>query len=129
MPLADDPTSIPDDIYTKRWNERPTERKRPTRIKNPKGIKECDGSNVALLGLHKYLCNEIFCTPRLTLVKGIPIRKESCKIYTLMRIFPTRKKPSPPKNKKYQLYATIKTPKPLQIEVRIIYPNSDTLEL
>ena len=128
MPLVDDPTSIPDDIYTKRWNERPTERKRPTRIKNPKGIKECDGSNVALLGLHKYLCNEIFCTPRLTLVKGIPIRKESCKIYTLMRIFPTRKKPSPPKNK-YQLYATIKTLKPLQIEVRIIYPNFGTLKL
>ena len=122
MPLANDSTLIPDDIYTKWQNERPTGRKKP------KGIKERDRSNVALHGLHEYLCKEISCTPRLTLVKGIPIRKGSRKIYALMRIFPTRKKPSPPRNE-CQLYATIKTPKPSQIKLRIIYPSFGTLEL
>ena len=92
MPLADDPTSILGDIYKKRRNER------PTGIKKPKGIKERDGSNVALLGLHEYLCKKISSTPRLTLVKRIPIKKGSCKIYALMRIFPTRKKLFPPRN-------------------------------
>ena len=122
MPLVDDPTSIPDDIYTKRRNER------PTGIKKSKGIKERDGSSMALLGLHEHLCKEISCTSWLTLVKGIPIRKGSCKIYVLMRIFPTRKKPSLPRNE-CQLYATIKTPKPSQIKVRIIYLSSSILEL
>ena len=127
MPLADDPTSIPDDIYMKWRNERPNGRKRPTGIKKPKGIKERDRSSVALLGLYEYLCKEISCTPQLTLVKRIPIRKGSRKIYALMRIFLTRKKPSPPKNER-QLYVTLKTPKPFQTEVRIIYPSSSTWE-
>ena len=83
---------------------------------------------MALLGLHEYLCKEISCTPRLTLVKGISIRKGSRKIYTLMRIFLTRKKPSSPRNK-CQLYAITKTPKSSQTKVRIIYPSSGTLEL
>ena len=77
---------------------RSTGREKPTRIKKPKGIKERDGSNVALLGLHEYLCKKISCTPWLTLVKRIPIKKGSCKIYALMRIFPTRKKLFPPRN-------------------------------
>ena len=111
----------------KRRNERPTRRKRPTKIKKPKGIKKRDRSNMALLGLHEYLCKELSCTPRLTLVKGIHIRKRSRKIYALMRIFPTRKKLSLPRNK-CQLYATIKTSKPSQTKVCIIYPNSGTLE-
>ena len=92
MPLADDPTSILGDIYMKRRNER------PMGIKKPKGIKERDESNIALLGLHEYLCKKISCTPRLTLVKRIPIKKGSCKIYAIMGIFPIRKKLFPPKN-------------------------------
>ena len=62
-------------------------------IKRPIGIKERDRSSVVLLGLHGYLYKEISCTPRLTLIKGISIRKGSRKIYELMRIFPTRKNP------------------------------------
>ena len=41
---------------------------------------------------------------------------------------PHKEKPSPPRNE-CQLYTTIKTPKPSQTEVHLIYPNSDTLEL
>ena len=45
----------------------------------------------AWLGLHKYLCKEIPCITRLTLVREISTRKGSHKIHVLMRIFPTKK--------------------------------------
>ena len=45
-----------------------------------------------------------------------------------MRIFPTRKDPPCQENESH-LYSTIKTPKPSQIKVCIIYPSSGTLEL
>ena len=41
---------------------------------------------------------------------------------------PYKKRPFPSRNEG-QLYAIIKTPKPSQIKVRIIYPNFGTLEL
>ena len=41
---------------------------------------------------------------------------------------PYMERPSLPRNE-CQLYTTIKTPKPSQIKVRIIYPNVGTLEL
>ena len=39
-----------------------------------------------------------------------------------------KERPSPPKNEG-QLYTTIKTSKPSQIKVRVIFPSSGTLEL
>ena len=39
---------------------------------------------------------------------------------------PYKKRPSSPRNE-CQLYAIIKTPKPSQTKVHIIYPSSDTL--
>ena len=41
---------------------------------------------------------------------------------------PYKERPFLPRNE-CQFYATIKTPKPSQIKVRIIYPNFGTLEL
>ena len=85
-----------------------------------------DRSNVALLDPHGYLYKEISCTPRLTLIKRVPTRRGSRKIRVLMSL-PYKERPSLPRNK-CQLYATIKTPKPSQTKVRIIYPSSGTLE-
>ena len=62
--------------------------------------------------IYIYIYKEISCTLRLTLIKGTLIRKRS----------------SPPRHEGH-LYFTIKTPKPSQIKVCIIYPSSGTLEL
>ena len=71
-----------------------------------------DESSMALLGLYEWVYKETSYAPRLTLIKRIPkkrilqdtrINKDEC-----------------------QLYTTIKTPKPSQTKVHIIFPNSDT---
>ena len=78
---------------------RPTKReklagvKKPTRVKEANRNKEHDKSSMALLDPHGYLYNEISCIPRLTLIKGIPIRKGSYQLCVFMKIFPTRKDP------------------------------------
>ena len=59
--------------------------------KEADGNKEADGSSMVYLDLHGYLYKEIYCIPRLTLIKGTLIRKGSRKIRKLMRIFLTRK--------------------------------------
>ena len=96
--------------------------------KEADGNKGCDEPNMALLDLHEYLYKEILCTPWLTLMKGILKRKGSREICKLMRIFPTRKY-TPHQENESHLYSTIKTPKPSQLKVCIIYPSSGTLEL
>ena len=109
--------------------------------KEVNGSKKHDGSSVALLDLHEYLYKKISCTPRLTRVKGILVRKGSCEIRVLMRSkerilrdtcinedLSYRERPFLPRNE-CQLYTTIKTPKLSQTKVRIIYPSSGTLEL
>ena len=60
------------------------------------------------------------CSPRLTLLKRIPIRKGFRQICL--------KKTSSPR-KRGQPSTTIKTPIPSPTKVRIIYPSSGTLEL
>ena len=62
--------------------------------KETDGEKEtCDGTSMALLGLHECVYKEISYAPRLTIIKRIPTKKGSRKIHVLMRIFPTRKDP------------------------------------
>ena len=62
--------------------------------KETDGEKEtCDGTSMALLGLHECVYKEISYAPRLTLIERIPTKKGSRKIHVLMRIFPTRKDP------------------------------------
>ena len=83
---------------------------------------------MALLGLHECLYKEISCTPWLTLITGIPIRKGSRKIRVFMRIFPTRKDLLHQETNVSSML-TIKAPKPSDTKVHIIYPISGTLEL
>ena len=69
----------------------------------------------------------IILYPTINSSQGNPYKEKIPQNICIMRIFPTRKKPSLPRNK-CQLYATIKTSKPSQTKVCIIYPNSGTLE-
>ena len=71
-----------------------------------------DESSMALLGLHEWVYKETSYAPRLTLIKRIP--KERIPQDTRIN------------EDECQLYTTIKTPKPSQTKVHIIYPNSDT---
>ena len=68
-------------------------RERLTRVKEADRNKEHDKSSMTLLDPHRYLYKEISCTPRLTLIEGIPIRKGSHQLRVFMKIFPTRKDP------------------------------------
>ena len=115
-----------DNIYVRWWERLDGIRGRWEEADREKEV--YDGCSMALLSLHEYVCKEKSCAPRLTLIERISTRKGSRKIRVLMRIFPTRKDPLCQK-KRCQLYTTIKTPKPLQTKVRIIYPSSSTLEL
>ena len=70
---------------------------------------------------------EMSCTLRLTLVNGILIWKESCKIQIFMRIFPTKKHLLRQKTK--MILHCYKNPKLSENKIRIIDFNSGTLEL
>ena len=72
---------------------RPTRREKLTGVKEANGNKEHDKSSMALLDPYGYLYKEISCTLRLTLIKGIPIRKGSYQLRAFIRIFPKRKDP------------------------------------
>ena len=71
---------------------------------------ETDGSSVACLGLHEYLCKEIPCITRLTLIKRIykeRILQNTC----INKDLPYKERPSPPRNE-CQLHTTIKPQDP-----------------
>ena len=57
-----------------------------------------------------------------------PYKKRTLQDTWINEDLPHKERTSPPRNE-CQLYTTIKTPKPSQIKVRIIYSSSGTLEL
>ena len=59
--------------------------------------------------------------------QGNPYKERIPPITCIYEDLSYKERPSPPRND-CQLYATIKTPKPSQTKVRIIYPSSGTLE-
>ena len=83
-----------------------------------------DGSSMALLGLHEWVYKETSYAPRLTLIKRI-LKERILQDTRINEDLPHKERPSPPRNE-CQLYTTIKTPKPSQTKVHIIYPNSGT---
>ena len=50
-------------------------REKLVEVKEANENKEHDESSMSLLDPYEYLYKEISCTPQLTLIKGIPIRK------------------------------------------------------
>jgi len=54
---------------------KPMKREKLVEVKEANENKEHDESSMSLLDPHEYLYKEISCTPQLTLIKGIPIRK------------------------------------------------------
>ena len=89
--------------------------------------KRCDGFIMALLDPHRYLYKEISYILRLTLIKRVPTRKRVPQDTCINEDPPYKEKSSLPRNK-CQLYATIKTLKPSQTKVCIIYLSSGILE-
>ena len=97
--------------------------------------KEVDGSRGGswrfqcgfLFGLHAWIYMEIPCTPRLTLIEGIPTRKGFCKIRALMKTFPTRKDLLCYRTNVNPTY--YKNPKTLTNQGTHNFPSFNTLEL
>ena len=66
--------------------------------------------------------------PTINLSQGNPCKERILQDICIDEDLPYKERPSPLRNE-CQLYTTIKTSKPSQTMVRMIYPNSGTLEL
>ena len=89
-----------------------------------------DEFDMGCLGFHACVYKETSCAPCLTVNRKTPTKKGFCKICESKRISPIRKYLL---NQGTDVNPTLlyyyKNPKTLTIKVRIIHPNSDTLEL